>query len=178
MTLIGIVLALSGGWLAASALGLPLLTGGRLWPLVVTAIGAALLAENASQRRPSAGFGFGGALLVPLGLFLLVFTLELGGTSWQHMAGAWPVGLVLLGWAVLAVYLMEGMGQEGLLAIAFAVGGVGLAALPFTLGAIRAPAFSQMTRFWPAALALAVIAAALGIRARRHNRQASPEDPA
>lgn len=175
--ILGVILAASGGWLAASALGLPLLPGARLWPLMVTAGGAALLAENASQRRPSAGFGFLGAMLVPLGAILLVFTLGIGGANWQHVLSAWPVGLVLLGWAALAVYLMEGMGQEGLLVVAFLVGGVGLAALPFTMGAIRAPAFSQVTRFWPAALALGVIALGLGVRARRH-RRATPDEQA
>lgn len=174
----GLVLIGGGAWLALSGLGVPLLTLDRLWPLIPAAGGLALLAQNARQPRSSQGLMLAGVTALLGGLFLLLFSSGVGNLTWAALPGYWPVLLLIASFAFLLIYLSGGMQEAGLLVIVHLFGGLGILALPFTLGVIRGAVFSQALRLWPLLLILATLAVFLRLRSRRGSPSGHDEAPA
>ncbi|HQE17688.1 MAG TPA: hypothetical protein PK607_04225 [Aggregatilineales bacterium] len=159
----GCALLVAGGWLIAGGLGVPLLPFWRVWPLVPVAIGLALVAQHTGEPGGGRGLLLLGLPVLLVGLFLLAFTLEVGGLAWADMRRFWPVFPLILGITFMMVYISGDMVEPPLLVLAYLFGGVGLAALPFTLGTIRLPVGEQVARFWPVLVGLVVLLAALGV---------------
>ena len=84
---------------------------------------------------------------------------------WSALAVYWPVFLIIGGLSFFALYLRGGMRDSGLLPPAFAIGGVGVVAFPFTLGAVENQAILRVARFWP--LLILFMLAAFFFRPRR-----------
>jgi hypothetical protein len=178
VTIAGVGLLIAGGWLAAEALGAGIIGARYVWPGAFVLLGAALFGQRAARqaRRPGSGAGlaFGGALAALLGAFLCAFSFQVGGLTWADLRGAWPGFLLILAGALIVVFLEGDMQERGQLVLAHVVGGLGLLALPFTLGIIR-PRGLAGGRVWPLGAAVAlVLAAGLALwaisRARRGAR--------
>ena len=157
---------LAGGWLIAIELGAPLLGLERLWPLIPAILGLALLVQAISGAYRQDGLVFGGVIALLTGLFLCLFTFQIGGLSWQRMAEWWPVFALILGIGFMAVYLAGDMQEQSLLIPAYTIGGAGLFVLPFTLRVIGGGIFSQVVRLWPLLVALIILAFILRLRSR------------
>lgn len=167
----GAGLVIAGGWLIAGGLGARLLPFWRVWPLLLVALGLALVAQHAGEPAGGRGLLILGLPLLLTGVFLLAFTLEVGGLGWPDMRGYWPVFPLILGLTFLLVYVSGDMVEQPLLVLAYLFGGLGLAALPFTLGVIRLPLGEQIARFWPVLVLLAVALSVLWLRLARGGRE-------
>ena len=165
----GITLLSAGLLLITGQLGLPWLSFARLWPLLVTLLGAALLSQVARHATEAPGQVWVGVVALLGGLFLLVFSLQLGDLTWASLSECWPGFLLIVGLAFMVIFLLSDMRDEELLIPAYLFGGLGLLALPFTLGVIRSPVFSQVIRLWPLAILLVGLAIFLRIRQREQN---------
>lgn len=168
----GLILLGTGLWLIASGLGAALPAFAAIWPLLPLALGLMFVVQHAAQHGAQPGSGSRGLLMLGLplllgGAFLLVFTLRLGGLGWADLAVLWPVFPLIVGLVFLLLYLSGDMIERPLLALTYLFGGVGLAALPLTLGVFRGPVFEQMARLWPLLIILAVLSAVLRVRLRR-----------
>lgn len=170
----GLGMLLIGGWLVALGLGvlngnstvMRLLQPDRLWPLALVLAGLAFLTQYGFEKRKRGGLIFLGTVLLLCGLFLLIFTLQIGRLGWPDMAAYWPFFPLIGGVAFLMLFLAEGLQDEAVLQTALLVGGVGLFALPFTLGVITSPVFDQVARLWPLGVALLMLAIFFQMRRR------------
>jgi len=165
----GITLLSAGILLVAGGLGLSWLRFERLWPLLLALGGSALLAQTARHATEAPGQIWVGVTTLLIGLFLCVFSLQLGNLTWASLSAWWPGFLLIIGTAFLAIFLLGDMWEENLLIPAYLFGGMGLLALPFTLGVIRSPVFSQVLRLWPLAILLVGLAVFLRIRQQRQS---------
>jgi hypothetical protein len=162
----GLGLLIIGGIIATSAAGVPIGGLDRLWPGIVFALGLALLAQFGARSRPANGLLLIGVVLALSSTFLCAFTLQIGNLTWADMIGYWPVFLVIIGMGFLVVYLAEDMREQALLIPSMAIGGLGVAFLPFTLGVIHGAVFTQVVRLSPLLLILIVLAVILRLRSR------------
>jgi hypothetical protein len=166
----GLSLLLIGGWLIARAFGIPLAGLNRLWPVLLALIGIALLAQASAARPLGSGLFFTGVVLIGCGLFLLVFSLEIGRLDWPDLSRYWPVFPAIVGAAFLALYVMEGLQNEALLRPAFLIGGLGIFTLPFTLGVLGGRAAEQGARFLPLLLIPVLLIVIIGLRSRNRGQ--------
>jgi hypothetical protein len=155
---VGIGLFLLGGWLLALELGAPLVSFSRLWPFFLVVLGAAMLIQYGGEKRKRNGLLFIGVLTTLLGLFLSMFSLEIGRLTWPEMSRYWPFILLFIGSAFLLLYLAGDMQDPALLRPVYIFGGAGLVALPFTLGVLRGWVSSQGMHLWPLLIALIILA--------------------
>jgi hypothetical protein len=138
--------------------GAPMVSFSRIWPVFLAILGAAMLAQYASEKRKRSGLLFSGILTTLLGLFLCMFSLEIGRITWPEMSRYWPFILLFIGSAFFLLYLVGDMQDQALLRPVYVFGGVGLLALPFTLGILRGWASSQGLQLWPLLIALIILA--------------------
>jgi hypothetical protein len=121
----GIFLIVAGIALTLAKLDLLRLEGlGALWPLVVVAAGLWVLATGAKPKKRRRG-----AVMIVVGAWLLVNTLELFDLSWYN---SWPALMILLGLLQL-VWPDEKEGRLGGLTL-MAVGGWMLLTVTHTFG--------------------------------------------
>jgi hypothetical protein len=146
---IGVGLLGAGAWSIAIGLGVPLARLNRMWPVVVMIFGSGMLTQYLFQRRKQGGLLFLGLNAVVIGAFLSIFTLKVGGIGWVDMGRYWPVIPVTIGVAFLIIYIADGWQQSSLVVPAFVIGGIGLFALPFTLGVTRRQSFDDVLELWP-----------------------------
>jgi hypothetical protein len=140
---------LIGSLLLAQLFGIQELSWNRLWPILLIFAGIALLSQHSMDHNKRSGIVFLGTIAVLSGLFLCIFTFQIGRLGWADMPRYWPVFPAIVGAAFLAVYLAGDMQNEALLKPSFLIGGFGLFLLPFTVGVIGGEAFQQVSRFWP-----------------------------
>jgi hypothetical protein len=145
----GVSLLLIGGWLGAVMLGAPLLGPDRLWPVIPMVSGLALLAQYARPAGQGRGAVLVGVTVLLSGLFLSLFTLQIANLTWYNMLNWWPVFMVIVGAAFLAVYLHDDLRNPSLVIPVYLFGGFGLAALLFTTGFVGSVAFAQVIKLWP-----------------------------
>ncbi|GAB4470585.1 MAG: hypothetical protein Kow00124_06840 [Anaerolineae bacterium] len=138
-----------GIWIAARALGAPLMGLTRIWPALLLIGGLAVLAQARRVGARFEGSVFIGVALLLMGSLFCLFSAQIAGLSWQDMGRYWPLLLLIVGLALLIVYLAGDMQPRALPAAAYLVGGAGLLALPLTLGLVWSPAFGQVLRYWP-----------------------------
>jgi len=162
----GLGLMVAGGWLIATELGAPLLGPERLWPFIPALLGSALLAQVIFRKQRQDGLIFIGVVALLTGLFLSLFTFRVGGLGWQDMSVWWPVFPLIVGIAFMAIYLAGDMHEQSLLIPAYITGGIGLFALPFTLGIVGGGISNQVLRLWPLLVAFVVLAIILRLRSR------------
>jgi hypothetical protein len=139
----------AAGWSIAIGLGAPLARLNRMWSVIVAIVGLGMLIQYLFARRKSGGLLFAGVVALVMGAFLSLFTLRVGGILWADMARYWPVIPFTIGAALLLVYIAEGMQQASLIVPAFVIGGLGLFALPITLGIVRGQSFAEVLQLWP-----------------------------
>jgi hypothetical protein len=163
----GITLLSAGILLLTGGLGLRWFRFERLWPLLLALSGSALLAQTARHATEAPGQIWVGVTTFLTGFFLCVFSFQLGNLTWVSLSAWWPGFLLIIGTAFLAIFLLGDMREENLLIPAYLFGGLGLLALPFTLGIIRNPVFSQVLRLWPLAILLLGLAVFLRLRQQR-----------
>lgn len=164
----GLILLGTGLWLIASGFGAALPAFAVIWPLLPLALGLMFVVQHAGQPDGgSRGLLVLGLPLLLGGAFLLAFTLGLGGAGWADLAALWPVFPLIAGLVLLLLYISGDMTEPPLLALTYLFGGVGLAALPLTLGVFRGPVFEQITRLWPLLVILAVLTVVLRARLQR-----------
>jgi hypothetical protein len=156
--IIGIGLLAVGGWIIAIRLGVRLAGIQYMWPAIVAVLGLACFVQYLFETRKHGGLLFLGLSGLLIGVFLNLFTLRVGGLTWSKMAIYWPIIPLCLGFALLILYLAEGMRQQSLLLPTYLFGGIGLFALPITLKIIQGPVFDQVIRFWPVLVVLIVLA--------------------
>jgi hypothetical protein len=157
LSLIGI-----GGWLLALALGVPLMGFDRLWPLIPALVGLVFVVQYAVTTSRPVGLLFVGMIALLAGTFLCTFTTGLGGLTWGSMAQYWPVFPLVVGVAFMALYLAGDMREGALLPPAYIFGGIGILALPFTLGVMRGEVARQVLQFWPLLVLLIGLAVFFG----------------
>lgn len=145
----GLLLFVMGTLLILDALGL--LPGGLpAWlPGLPLLLGLMLLIQYGFERRQRAGLLFSGALLLGIGLFVLAFHLGFAGLNWARFWPYSPILLLILAGAAALVYLLGEEPSDRLLRAVYLIGGLGLALLPFTLGAYRSSSFRSMLTLWP-----------------------------
>jgi hypothetical protein len=163
---------LIGSLLLAQLFGVQGLSWNRLWPVLLIFVGVALLSQHSMDHSQRSGIVFLGISTVLSGLFLCVFTFQIGRLGWPDMSRYWPVFPIIVGAAFLAVYLADDMQNEALLRPSFLIGGFGLFLLPFTIGVIGGQAFSQISQFWP--LLLIPLAALILFQAVRTRTRSQP----
>jgi hypothetical protein len=177
----GLGMLLAGVWLVAVQLGVQigsnavmrLLHPIRLWPLMLVLGGLGLLVQYGFERRGRSGLLFLGTLLALTGLFLLLFTLQIGRLGWAHMSAYWPLFPLIFAAALLIMFLAENFREEAVLHTALLVGGVGLFALPVTLGVVGGLVLNQIVRLWPALLVLLLVGVFFQVRRSRESDQSS-----
>ncbi len=168
----GLGLLLVGIWLLAITLA-PLSGLQRLWPLIPAIFGLVMLVQASSEEGKPDGMIFLGVIALLTGLFLLLFTFRIGRLTWYDMNRYWPGFPLIVGIAFMVLYLAKDMRQQALLAPTFIIGGVGIFALPFTLGVIGGPVFSQVLQFWPLLAILALLAILFRPRPRVRSKGAN-----
>jgi hypothetical protein len=136
-----------GGWIILSSLGVPLPGLGQIWPVLLIVFGLAMLVQSTGGSPRDEGLITVGTGALLTGGFLFLFTL--GVLRWSALAVYWPVFPIIGGLSFFALYLRGGMRDSGLLPPAFAIGGVGVVAFPFTLGAVENQTVLRVARFWP-----------------------------
>ena len=151
-----------GGWLLALALGVPLMGFDRLWPLIPALVGLVFVVQYAVTTSRPVGLLFVGMIALLAGTFLCTFTTGLGGLTWRSMAQYWPVFPLVIGVAFMALYLAGDMREGALLPPAYIFGGIGILALPFTLGVMRGEVARQVLQFWPLLVLLIGLAVFFG----------------
>lgn len=156
---ISIGIILSGIWLIAAALGAPLVPFHRIWPVILCFLGLALLLQTTRGHRKPEGLLFLGVSVFVIGLLLTPFSLGIGNLTWRAFGGYWPALLVIIGFGLLMLYLVDGMQRHVILLPSFLFGGTGLFLLPLTLGLFSSPAMREVIRYWP----LLVIAVGIAI---------------
>ena len=171
VAVLGLGLLGAGAWLIASGLGARLPGPGELWPLLLLIVGLAFIVQHAGQPDSSRGLLLLGLPLLLAGACLLAFTLQVGGLAWRDMARLWPAAPLAAGATFLALYISGGLREQPLLTLAHVFGGIGLAPLPFTTGALPGPVVDQIGRLWP--LPLVALALGAGLWLRRQRRRAA-----
>src|SRR5574341_1410061 len=173
--IMGLGMLLAGSWLAAVQLGIQigssavmrLLQPIRLWPLLIALGGLALLVQYGFEQRKRGGLLFLGTLVVLTGLFLLLFTLQIGRLGWAQMPAYWPFFPLIFATALLIMFIAENFHDEAVLHTVLLVGGIGLFALPVTLGIIGGLVLNQIVRLWPVLLVLLLIGGFFQVRRSR-----------
>lgn len=163
----GAGLLLAGVWLIARGLGVPLLNTAQTWPLVLVWLGLIALAWHTSHADSGRGMLLFGMLLMLGGLFLAVFSLQIGGLMWTEAGRWWPILPLIIGAAFMVVYISGGMNEPPLLVLVYLFGGVGLVALPFTLGAVSGAVTGWLVRLWPLLIVVPILAIVLWLRMNR-----------
>jgi hypothetical protein len=156
---LALCLVAAGLWLILVGLGLRVPSLARAWPALLVGLGIAMLAEAAYGAR---GLLFLGMVTALCGGFLLLFSMGAWGLGWSSMAALWPVFPVIIALAVLIMYLVGGMRERGLLFPIMLIGGVGIAALPLTVGVMTRWYTLEVLRFWPLLAGLAILALLFG----------------
>lgn len=174
VAVIGMSLALVGIWWIAAASGLPLVPLGRLWPVGLSTVGLALLVQRGLRDRQGMGLLLLGSTLLLTGLFLCLFAFRIGNLTWQDMADYWPAFPLIVGFAFALVYLAGDMREQALLVPVYLLGGIGLVALPITLGVVQRAVPGQVLWLLPLPLVLIALAALVRLR-RRGGRQTRDE---
>jgi hypothetical protein len=162
-----------GGWRLAAALGVPLMSFDRLWPLILALAGLVFVVQYGVTASRPVGLLFVGMLALLGGMFFCAFTTQLGGLAWRDMAQYWPVFPLVVGAAFMTLYLAGDMREQALLPPAYIFGGIGIFALPFTLGVMRGEVARQVLQFWPLLVLLVGLAAFFG----RHSPADDDEQP-
>lgn len=163
---LGLGLMLTGGWMIATALGAPLVSLSSLWPLGISLVGLALLTQYSLRDKDDAGLLLFGSAILLVGLFLCLFTLQIGNLTWQDMASYWPILPLIVSFAFVLVYLAGDMREQALLLPAYILGGASLIALPFTLRVAQSIISGQALWLSPLLLALLALAALSKARGR------------
>jgi hypothetical protein len=120
-----------------------------MWPIIIAIFGLGMVIQYIFQYRKQGGLLFLGINSVVIGAFLSIFTLKVGGITWIDMGHYWPVIPFTIGAAFLIVYIADGSQQNSLVVPAFVIGGVGLFALPVTLGVTQRQSFADVLQLWP-----------------------------
>lgn len=154
----GVGLIVAGGWIVAIQLGIRLAGLRYIWPALVALLGLMLLVQVVFQKRKQGGLVFLGVTCLLIGGFLSLFSLRVGGLSWADLARYWPVIPLSLACALMMLYLAEGMRQQALLVPTYIIGGIGLVALPFTLGVLQGTVMDQVVQLWPLLVILIILA--------------------
>jgi hypothetical protein len=157
--IISIGIILIGVWLIVAALGAPLVPFQRIWPVILCFLGLALLLQTARGHRKPEGLLFLGVSIFFTGLLLIPFSLGVGNLTWRAFGRFWPTLLVIVGFGLLILYLVDGMRRHVILLPSFLFGGAGLFLLPLTLGLFKSPAMREVIRYWP----LLVIAVGISV---------------
>lgn len=104
----GVVLALLGILLFVGTLNVFDLGWSKLWPVLLAVPGIGLLTLGFSMSKERrAGVIMGGASLLLLSFFFLVFTLN--RVEWSSQATLWPLYVMIPGLAALVAYLASDM---------------------------------------------------------------------
>ena len=154
-------LVIVGLWLILAGVGLRVPSFVRVWPALLIGAGVAMLAESAFGGG-ARGLLFLGLMIALAGGFLLLFSMGAWGLRWPDMLALWPVLLLVPALAFLAVYLVDGMSEQGMLFPVMLLGGAGLAALPFTVGVMTGSYLLDVLRLWPLLAGLAILALLFG----------------
>lgn len=166
MLLVGLQLIAADLKLFGASQAVQMLDLERLWPILLIFAGLALLAQYALEARKRGGLIFLGLLLMLSGSFFCMFTFQIGRLQWTNMAAYWPIFPLILGAGFLVLFLAEGLRDQSVLRAALLIGGIGLFALPITMGVIGGPVFDQAVRLWPLLIVLIILAIILQFRAR------------
>jgi hypothetical protein len=167
----GLGLLITGGWLIVAQATTSAIGFDRLWPVIPAIFGLALLVNY--NRRTGEGLGsvLAGIFIMLTSAFLCTFTLELGNLAWKDLLAYSPVFLLIVGASLMFIGLISGGDEQGLLIPAYAIGGLGLLLMPFTAGALRGPALSQVIRLWPLLVILTVLGVVLRLRSGRRSER-------
>ncbi|MBN1312464.1 MAG: hypothetical protein JXB30_13690 [Anaerolineae bacterium] len=156
--IVGLGLVVIGGWIIAIRFGVRLAGIRYMWPAIIAVSGLACLVQYIFEKRKHGGLLFLGVSGLLIGGFLNLFSLRVGGLTWPDVARFWPVIPLCLGFALLILYLAEGMRQQSLLIPTYIFGGIGLFALPLTLRMVQGPVFDRIVKFWWVLVVLALLA--------------------
>ena len=120
-----------------------------IWPAFPLLGGLFFYCAYVDSGFQDEGLAFAGTLAVLIGVFFFGFTL--GFWEWEAMERLWPVFILILGLAFLALFLAQRRGRDwGALSlglVAVVAGGVGLAITHKALG-------TQVVKYWPVLLVL------------------------
>lgn len=164
-TVFGVGLVVAGLWTIASAL-FPVITGQasvrlaglqELWPVLIIVGGGAMLAQAVLRPERLTGLVFLGVVTVLIGIVCLMFSLRIGNLAWRDWFKWSPLLLIILAIGFLSVYLADDMRNRALLIPMNVIGGLGLLALPFTLGMTRTNVFAETLQMWPLLVILFVL---------------------
>src|SRR5687768_7030214 len=168
---IGLSLLIIGGWFTARAFEPRLMGFDRLWPFIPILIGVALLIQFAVGQPNRAGLVFVGLVFALTGIFMCVFTFEVGRLTWFDLTRYWPIFPAIIGAGFLAIFIADGMRNEALLKPAYLIGGFGIFLLPFTTGVLGGTLLDQVSQFWPLLFIPLAILVVIQIRARNRTER-------
>ena len=89
-TIAGITLLSASALLILTQLGLPWLNFQRLWPLLLTLVGLSLIAQVVHHATEAPGQIWTGVTLLLTGLYLCIFSLQVGNLTWASLLSYWP----------------------------------------------------------------------------------------
>lgn len=163
-TILAIGMLALGVYIVLLSLGLPIIRLRYLWPLATAWVGLAALVQFAADQDKRGGLIFFGTLMVLYSLLALPFTVRLLTYSRETVIQLWPLIPFILGIAFMMIYIGTGLTDQTLLVVSAIIGGIGVIALPITLGTIRTEAFAQTLRYWPLLVIFVVIGILFGPR--------------
>jgi hypothetical protein len=179
----GLSLLVVGGWLMAREMATPaagseVIGLDRLWPIIPFLLGLALTVQYLAEKRKRDGLIVLGVAAMLSASFLCLFTLQIGRLDWPDMVRFWPVFPIIIGAALVTLYVAGGMQDSTLLRPAYLIGGIGVFALPFTLGVLRGAIFDQAARLWPVLAIVLLLLVLFSVRTRGQTpTERAPQEP-
>ncbi|GAB4434764.1 MAG: hypothetical protein Kow00120_01290 [Anaerolineae bacterium] len=144
--------------------------------LLAITLGVSFIARFLIYERDAPG-------LIFLGMVVTLAAAAVAG-AWYFLAEAaslpalWPVGLVVVGLALILTLLLSARRDRRLLLPGLSFITAGVVALPFTLGMVPPALVDLIATYWPLLFALVGLAALLGVLRRRAEApEPSPENP-
>lgn len=148
-TVLAFGMLMLGVYIILLSIGLPIIRLRYLWPLMGVWVGLSLIVQFAADQEKRGGLIFFGVLITLYALLAFPFSIRLLSLSGETVALLWPLLPLGLGMAFMALYIGTDLSDQTVLVVSTIVGGVGLLALPITLGTVRSQAFAQTLRYWP-----------------------------
>lgn len=122
----------------------------RSWPLLLIISALPMLVQSLTRpTRGSSGLIFGGTLFFLLGVYFLVFSLNIWGVTWDSFGIYWPFLLLIPGVSLTFVHALDSVRYNDLTHIVNILLLAGILGMIFTYRIHRGRAALAFLNHWP-----------------------------